>query len=252
VKSFKRRQLVPLLVVVVSFVLAGRVWAQEAPQPFAIMTTAQLQAVVESKPYTFLIIDSRNPEEYQDVHIPGAINIPEKKFDEQAGQLPADKETRLIFYCNGVKCGKSKRSAKKASTLGYRNLFVYEEGMPVWEEAGLPIVPGPGYEAKIETTKISPKDLRQLIASKRQDFVIVDVRDQSEYAEGHIPGAINIPVATFSSRSEELDKEKTIIVYCNAGGRSYKGYRKLMSLAYEKYYQALFADWKAAGFEVEK
>jgi len=250
--SHQVRRLKVFLTLVVFFALGSRAGTADTPQPFEIMTTAQLQAVMQSKPYKFLIIDSRNPEEFQDVHLPGAVNIPEKKFDEHVGQLPADKETRLIFYCNGLKCGKSKRSATKASTLGYRYLFVYEEGMPVWEEAGLPIVPGPSYEAKIETTKISPEDLRRLIASKRNDFVIVDVRDQSEYAEGHIPGAINIPVANFSSRSGELDKDKTIIVSCNAGGRSYKAYRKLMSLAYDKYYQALFADWKAAGFEVEK
>jgi rhodanese-related sulfurtransferase len=136
--------------------------------------------------------------------------------------------------------------------MGYDDVLVYAEGMPVWEEAGLPLVAGPNYEAKIETTKMPPQDLHALVKSGRHDFAVVDVRDESEYAEGHIRGAINIPVTSFASRSGMLDKKKTIIVYCNAGNRSYKAYRKLMRLGYKNFYQSLFTDWKEAGYEVEK
>jgi len=231
-----------------SFVHAENVQNQD----YNIIKTAELQKMLDSKSGKFLVIDARNPEEYKDVHIPGAINIPEKKFEKYAKLLPKDQTTTLIFYCNGVKCGKSKRAAGKAIAFGYQNVLVYEEGMPVWEEKGLPIITGPDYEAKIETTKISPQELKALIDSKRDNFTIVDVRDNSEYVEGHIPVAVNIPVASFATRSGELDKHKTIIVYCNSGNRSYKAYRKLMNLGYKKYYQALFADWKAAGYKVVK
>lgn len=219
---------------------------------YSIIKTVELQRMLDSKSDKFLVIDARNPEEYKDVHIPGAVNIPDKKFEKYVKLLPEDQTSTLIFYCNGVKCGKSKRAAKKAIAMGYQNVLVYEEGMPVWEEKGLPIITGPGYEAKIETTKISPQDLKALINSKKKDFTIVDVRDKSEYIEGHIPSAVNIPVVSFASRSGELDKHKTIIVYCNSGNRSYTAYRKLMKLGYKKYYQALFADWKAADYKVEK
>ena len=140
----------------------------------------------------------------------------------------------------------------KAAQLDYKNVFVYAEGMPVWEEFEYPIVKGPEYEAKIDTNKITPGDLRTLLQSKNNDFFVVDVRDTYEYDEGHIPGAINIPVVAFAAQSGVLDKKKTIIVYCNAGGRSYKAYRKLMKMDYKKIYQALFADWKTAGYRVEK
>jgi rhodanese-related sulfurtransferase len=219
---------------------------------YTIIKTVDLQKIIDSKSNKFLVIDARSPEEYKDVHIPGAINVPVNKFENYTKLLPEDQTKTLVFYCNGVKCGKSKRAAVKAMAMGYQNVLVYAEGMPVWEEKGLPISTGPGYEAKIETAKISPKELKAIIDSKRNNFTIVDVRDESEYREGHIPGAINIPVASFSSRSGVLDKHKTIIVYCNAGSRSYKAYRKLMKLGYKKYYQALFADWKAAGYKVER
>lgn len=47
-------------------------------------------------------------------------------------------------------------------------------------------------------------------------------------------------------------KGKKIIVYCNAGSRSYTAYRKLMRMEYKNIYQSLFADWKEAGLEVKK
>jgi rhodanese-related sulfurtransferase len=136
--------------------------------------------------------------------------------------------------------------------MGYKNLFVYSEGMPVWEEFDYPSIKGPKYEARVDTVKISVPDLAALIKSGAKDFVIVDVRDEPEYAEGHIPGAVNIPVATFASKSSMLDKKKTIIVYCNGGERSNKAYRKLMKLDYKKRFQSHFTDWKEAGQEIEK
>ncbi|MCK9391859.1 MAG: rhodanese-like domain-containing protein, partial [Syntrophales bacterium] len=84
------------------------------------------------------------------------------------------------------------------------------------------------------------------------DFVGVDVRDASQFREGHIPGAINIPSETFAAGSGVLPKEKKIIVYCNTGSRSYLAYKKLIQLAYPNIFQTLLADWKDMGLAVEK
>jgi rhodanese-related sulfurtransferase len=83
-------------------------------------------------------------------------------------------------------------------------------------------------------------------------LTLVDVRDQKEFAEGHIPGAVNIPVTSFAARSAGLDKEKKIIVYCNSGGRSYNAYRKLQKMAYKNIAQTIFSDWEEAGLPVAK
>jgi rhodanese-related sulfurtransferase len=224
---------------------------QAANADYQLITTGELKQLLDAEaPLT--IVDARNPEEYQEVHIKGAINIPEKKLAEHLSLLPADKSTRLVFYCNGVKCGKSKKAAEKVLKLGYKHVIVYAEGMPVWEEQGLPIYAGPDYEKRIETTIIAAGDLNFLLQSGAGTFTVVDVRDPEEFTEGHLPGAINIPVATFASQSGVLDKEKKIIVYCNSGGRSYNAYRKLLQLGYTNINQAIFADWKEAGLPVEK
>lgn len=225
--------------------------AEEEALPYKTINTEDLKTWLDEKPKDLVVVDARNTEEYQEVHIKGAISIPEPKWDEYKHLFPADKSVPIVFYCNGIKCGKSKKAAKKADAMGYGNIWVYAEGMPVWEEKGMPIYAGPDYEKRIETTIIQPIDLKKLIDSGSGDFTVVDVRDPEEFAEGHIPGAVNIPVAEFASRSESLDKKKKIIVYCNSGGRSYNAYRKLMKLAYKDIAQAIFADWKEAGLSVK-
>jgi rhodanese-related sulfurtransferase len=177
--------------------------AQATAPEFKIVTTAQLKSMLDEKK-TLVLIDARTREEYQEAHIDGAISIPEKNFDENASLLPADKNALLVLYCNGVKCGKSKKLAIKADAHGYTNILIYGEGFPVWEEKGLKIVPGPDYAKKIETAKIKPVDLKKLVDAGNDGIVIVDVRDGSEFKEGHIPTAVNIPVETFAFRSETL------------------------------------------------
>jgi rhodanese-related sulfurtransferase len=139
-----------------------------------------------------------------------------------------------------------------AAELGYNNLFVLHEGMPVWEEKGYAVYAGPDYEKRIETTKITPQELKILIETKSGTFTLVDVRDPQEFAEGHIPGAINIPSGKFAAGSAVLDKEKLVVVYCKSGGRSYTAYRKLQKLDYSKIVQAILADWEEAGLPVTK
>ena len=72
-------------------------------RPYQTIKTAELKALWDTKPKDLLIIDTRNLEEYGDVHIPGAINIPQKKFDAYTHLLPGEKAVRLVFYCNGLK-----------------------------------------------------------------------------------------------------------------------------------------------------
>ena len=239
-----------ILVVSMALVFIGySSFAFAAEKKFTTVSTDELRAMLDEKK-PLVLIDARTKEEYQEAHITSAISIPEKNFDDNVALLPTDKSALLVIYCNGVKCGKSKKAAVKADAKGYKNILLYSEGYPVWEEKGLKIVPGPDYAKKVETAKIKPAELKALIDSKSADVMIVDVRDESEFKEGHIPSAINIPVETFALKSETLPKEKRIIVYCNTGGRSYNAYRKLMKLAYPNIAQTLFAEWKEAGFEV--
>lgn len=244
-----RKYLLPMIGLFLLLVLSAPLPAAEAE--FKTISSERLKDMVDENK-AFTLIDARTKAEYQEAHIGKAINIPDKDFDGLVSLLPVDKHSLMIIYCNGIKCGKSKKVAVKAQAAGYDNILLYSEGFPVWEEKGMPIVAGPDYAKKIETSKLSPADIEKFIKEKKQDYVLVDVRDEFEFEEGHIPTAINIPAETFAVKSGVLPKEKKIIVYCNTGGRSYMAYRKLMKLAYPTIYQTIFTEWKEAKLPVEK
>ena len=66
------------------------------------------------------------------------------------------------------------------------------------------------------------------------NYIIVDVRTKEEYDESHIKGSINIPYDEIDDKTN-LDKNKTIIVYCRSGNRSSKAYNTLKDLGYDVY-----------------
>jgi rhodanese-related sulfurtransferase len=61
-------------------------------------------------------------------------------------------------------------------------------------------------------------ELQQLLNQSPDQIIIIDVRSPEEYAEKHIPGAINIPLGELESRSKELSEQALIITACGKGG----------------------------------
>ncbi|MDY6842600.1 MAG: rhodanese-like domain-containing protein [Thermodesulfobacteriota bacterium] len=84
---------------------------------------------------------------------------------------------------------------------------------------------------------ISPKEVWDIICGDRNgEYVIVDVRTPSEYEEGHLPGAVLIPLNELDRRYTELEREKQIIIYCRSGRRSFGGAILLCNQGIRKIY----------------
>ena len=82
---------------------------------------------------------------------------------------------------------------------------------------------------KIQT--ISSKETKNLVSSRELDhYQLVDVRQPGEYAKGHLPGALLIPLSDLAARADELDEHKQTIVYCRSGVRSKTASQILMRL----------------------
>jgi rhodanese-related sulfurtransferase len=81
--------------------------------------------------------------------------------------------------------------------------------------------------------RITAEEAKQIMDTE-DNYVILDVRTQEEFDEGHIPGAILIPDYEIEDRAEaELkDKEQTILVYCRSGNRSKVASAALAELGY--------------------
>lgn len=110
-------------------------------------------------------------------------------------------------------------------------------------------IPDEGKQA--EYTSISMEEAKEAFA-KPGNYIILDVRRADEFAEGHIPGAINVANEEIGSEppSELPDLNRIIFVYCRSGRRSKEASAKLAALGYTNIYEfGGILDWDG---EIEK
>lgn len=69
-------------------------------------------------------------------------------------------------------------------------------------------------------TAPTPEITLEIFAARRGEGVTVDVREKMEYAYGHVPGAVLIPMGQLASRLGELDRSRPVHVICATGNRS--------------------------------
>ena len=87
-------------------------------------------------------------------------------------------------------------------------------------------------------TQISMEEAVAMMETE-ENYIILDVRTIEEFAEKHIPNAINIPNETIGSEelAELPDKNQLILVYCRSGNRSKQASEKLAALGYTNIYE---------------
>ncbi len=87
-----------------------------------------------------------------------------------------------------------------------------------------------------QSSLISPKAAKELLASGK-DVLLLDVRTQEEFLEGHIAGSILLPYDQITAKSAAQiigSKDRTVIVYCRTGRRSAAAAASLVALGYKK------------------
>ena len=94
--------------------------------------------------------------------------------------------------------------------------------------------------------QVTAEEAKSIMDSEK-DYIILDVRTQEEYSQGHIPNAILIPHYSISDESKEIlkDKEQLILVYCRSGNRSKVAAEALTELGYTNVVEfGAINDWK--------
>ena len=86
-----------------------------------------------------VMIDSRKPSDHAKGYIEGSINLPDTETTAKAlaSHIPT-KSTPVIFYCNGIRCGRSANAAKIAVSAGYTNIYWFRGGWGEWTAKGYP------------------------------------------------------------------------------------------------------------------
>jgi rhodanese-related sulfurtransferase len=94
-----------------------------------------------------LIVDVREPNEYEDTHLPRALNIPRGVLELRADPaspganpvLSADLSARILVYCTKSPGARSLLSAQTLASMGYEHVEVLDGGLVAWADAGLPV-----------------------------------------------------------------------------------------------------------------
>ncbi|MBN1465255.1 MBL fold metallo-hydrolase [candidate division KSB1 bacterium] len=162
--------------------------------------------------HDLLVLDTRSYHAYAGQHIAGAWHLDlNGNFPTFAGWvLPTDND--ILLVADDYK--KALQANTWAQRVGVDRIVGYlDGGMSAWAVAGF----------RTSGLKlISAEDLHDMITGGT-DFVLLDVRAPLEYAENHINGAINIPVADLRTRHDELNRDKTTVLICSSGNRSSLG-----------------------------
>jgi rhodanese-related sulfurtransferase len=82
-----------------------------------------------------------------------------------------------------------------------------------------------GYLSRLGIKQISPKELDQ-----KKGIVLLDVRTDKEYEQGHVPGAVHIPYSEIGERIKKLKKDKELVVFCQNGSKSIWAIKRLQCL----------------------
>lgn len=198
-----------------------------------------------------LLVDARPQKpKFDKGHIPTAINIPFTHFDELKGKLPRDNNTPIIFYCGGLKCRLSHKSAVKALEMGYTNVKVFDKGYPEWKniyggsDTAMPIKAG-SVEGSIDLERF-----KAIIANNPESIMLIDVRDADEFAKGSFKTAINIPVENLESKIKDFPDDKPIVYVCPTGARSGEAYymtQDVRKSLKQVYYVEAQIDFKGPG-----
>ena len=160
-----------------------------------------------------IILDTRNATEFTQGFIPGSVFIGlEGRFAEWAGSLlPFDKNIILV-----TTEGKEEESVVRLARVGFNKMDGFlHNGFPTWKDAGEPIDMIIDVEAD-ELAMDIPHD---------PNLCIVDVRRETEFGNGHIKGAINLPLHEITDPAQLANFEDSQNLYIHCAG----GYRSVIS-----------------------
>jgi hydroxyacylglutathione hydrolase len=155
-----------------------------------------------------VVVDTRPAASFAAAHIPGSVNIPlNRSFTTWAGSLlPYDRDLYLLMA--DARPELVREAVRNLVLIGLDRVAGHlgPEAVGRWAEEGRPV-----------------GTLRHLSvheAAAAAGALVVDVRAESEWDAGHLPGAMHIPLPDLEARLDEVPADREVILQCQGGGRS--------------------------------
>ena len=222
---------------------------RKGPKPLGNVENRPL-SIQESIPYFQRgagLLDTRSKDVYVQAHIPGSVHL---EADDQLSNrigfvFPPDAPIILLL----ADPSEYEQVVYSLARVGYDNVLGYlSESLDVWEKMGLPITAG-------DIKDVEPNELHQILqnCSNGDCPVVVDVREPWEFQQGHVPGAMLIPLGQLSARVSELDPKKPVAVICASGSRSQSAAALLGQKGFKTVYNVSGGTgaWMYSGLELE-
>ena len=183
-----------------------------------------------------LVIDVREVSEYEEGHIPGAVNIPLRTLAANLDKIPTDRQ--VYVYCkSGFRAGEALSSL---GMLGYDNVLSYKPGWNGWTEAAQEVSTEAATAEVVGAPEIEPELLAAVdgfLSTIPEGFYsagdpaavqeasdagasLIDVRTADEFAKGYIEGATNIDIRNMAKEIDGVPTDANVITYCGSGHRS--------------------------------
>lgn len=143
----------------------------------------------------------------------------------------ADLEEGQVLEVQATDKGSTADLAAWADSVGHQYLGTVDEGDVLYH-----YIRKGSNEPEVEKSFEQTVSLDELAS---RDGLILDVREEAEYAFGHLEGAASIPMGELESRLEELDREQEIYVICRTGKRSDLAAQLLAKNGFTKVYNVL-------------
>jgi len=176
------------------------------PDPPARLTAAEVAALIDAGA---AVVDIRPGREYDRGHIPGSYSVGlEGPWSAWVGWLVA--RGRPVVLAGGTEA-QHREAQRQLYRIGFDTIAgALDGGLDAWLSSG-------GEVSKFETVDV--EDMAAWILSA-EPMTVVDVRDEHEWSEGHVPGAVHIYVPDVPYRAGEIPPEAPVAVHCASGYRA--------------------------------
>lgn len=180
----------------------GQKLIKDLPELKEITSAADIEALLaEGKQ----VLDMRPADAYSKGHIQGTINIPfNNSFTNWAGWVVDYNKPLYLLLDTEV----LDEALVALRSVGIDEVYGFAEAETVLAQA----------DNLASYENVSPSEANEMV--EKGEAYVLDVRNQTEFDEGHIDNAEHIMVGTLKNRLDEVDTDKTIIVQCQAGARS--------------------------------
>jgi len=193
------------------------------------------------------LLDLRSKADYKTRHIPGSIHLAadDQLSTHAAFALPPDIPIVLLL----ADPDDYQRVVYSLARVGFDDVIGYlADSLQLWEAMRLPVTSGDVHDI----TAAQLHDMLQKVDANTP--MVIDVREPSEQASGHIPGAKLIPLGEFARQTKDFDLTRPVAVICASGSRSQSAASMLSQKGAETVYNVLGGTlgWMQQGFPLER